>query len=288
MRSQKPRSKLYKRPRRVYELRWRSSEEWSRSLNRQLGERTVWLKEAEAQVLELQESLEVSRERSAHGLRSDEATLGEAVEVSSAVREVEQARDEALDAIDCSHWELDKMKRDMQQFIRDAVESLRSEFVVMCKQHVGVPRGTEENSRGLGTSLGGGSHKSNDTHFEVQPEHASKSKVSHMPKVGKSLKLPPLPAFNADNREDVDALGRWLAKLEKHAELLWWSEHTKLLQFELHLTGCPERVYELLSLSVKSSFEKASQALHERLYPVESEALVSAQLRDASSSVVRW
>ena len=37
-------------------------------------------------------------------------------------------------------------------------------------------------------------------------------------------------------------------------------------------------MYELLSPSVKSSFEKASQALHEQLYPVESEALVSAQL----------
>ena len=32
VRSQKPGSKLYERPRRVYELRWRSSEEWSRSL----------------------------------------------------------------------------------------------------------------------------------------------------------------------------------------------------------------------------------------------------------------
>ena len=36
---------------------------------------------------------------------SDEATLGKAVEVSSVVREVEQARDEALDAIDRSQWE---------------------------------------------------------------------------------------------------------------------------------------------------------------------------------------
>ena len=147
----------------------------------------------------------------------------------------------------------------------------------MCKQHVGVPRGTEENSVGLGTSLGGGSRKSSDTHLEVQPEHASKSGASCVPGVEKSLKLPPLPAFDGDNREDVDALGRWLAKLEKHAEFRW-SERTKLLQFELHLTGRAERVYELLSSSVKSSFEEASQALCERLYPVESEALVSAQL----------
>ena len=87
-----------------------------------------------------------------------------------------------------------------------------------------------------------------------------------------------MPAFDGDNREDVDALGRWLAKLEKHTELLRWSERTKLLQFKLHLTGRAEHVYELLSPSVKSSFEKAPQALCERLYPVESEALVSTQL----------
>ena len=87
-----------------------------------------------------------------------------------------------------------------------------------------------------------------------------------------------MPAFDGDNRKDVDALGRWLAKLEKHTELLRCSECTKLLQFELHLTGRAERVYELLLSSIKSSFEEASKALRAWLYPVESEALVSAQL----------
>ena len=197
--------------------------------NRRLGEKTVQLDEDEAEVRELQEALiETSRERSDSlersrspcGLRSDEATLGKAVEVSSIVREVEQARDEALDAIDQSQWELDKMKRDMQQFVRDTVESLRSEFVAVSKQHVGVPRGTKDNSGGLGTSLGSGSRESSDTHLEVQSEHASESKASHAPEVGKYLKLPPLPTFDGDNRKDVDALGRWLAKLEKHTELL--------------------------------------------------------------------
>ena len=168
------------------------------------------------------------------------------------------------------------MKRNMQQFLRDTVESLRSEFVAsMCKQHVGVPRGTEENSGGLGTSVGGGSRESSDMHLEVQSEHASKSEASHSCARGREVsEATPLPAFDGDNREDVDALGRWLAKLEKHAELLQWSERTKLLQFELHLTGRAEHVYELLSSSVKSSFEEASQALRERLYPVESEGLL--------------
>ena len=70
------------------------------------------------------------------------------------------------------------------------VEGLRSEFVAMCKQHVGVPRSAEENSGGLGTSLGGGSCEGSDTHLEVQPEHASESKTSHIPEVEKYLKLP--------------------------------------------------------------------------------------------------
>ena len=237
--------------------------------NRQLGEKTERLEEAEARVQELQEALEAARERSGSlersrspcGLRSGEATRGEAVEVSSVLREVEQARDEALDAIDRSQWELDKMKRDMQQLVRETVESLRSEFVAMCKKHV-----TGTDSEGLGTSLGGGSLESSDTHLD-EPTGKSKGKSAHVPE---SLKLPPLPAFDGDNREDVDALSRWLAKLGKHAELMQWSERTKLLQFELHLTGRAERVYELLPSSAKSSFEKASQALSERLYPIES------------------
>lgn len=87
-----------------------------------------------------------------------------------------------------------------------------------------------------------------------------------------------MPTFDGANRDDVDALSRWLAKLAKHAELLRWSERTKLLQFELHLAGRAERVYELLPASKKGSFDEATQTLHERLYPIESEALVSAQL----------
>ena len=57
--------------------------------NRQLEEKTVWLEEAEAEVGELQESLEASsersesleRSRSPRGLWSDEANLGKVVEV---------------------------------------------------------------------------------------------------------------------------------------------------------------------------------------------------------------
>ena len=63
-----------------------------------------------------------------------------------------------------------------------------------------------------------------------------------------------------------------------------WSERIKLLQFELHLSGCSECMYELLSPVMKSTFEKVSQALCERLYSVENEALVSAMRRKQAKS----
>ena len=52
----------------------------------------------------------------------------------------------------------------------------------------------------------------------------------------------------------------------------------KLLQFELHLTGKAESVYEVLSAELKGSFESATRSLGERLQPARREALTSAQL----------
>ena len=50
------------------------------------------------------------------------------------------------------------------------------------------------------------------------------------------------------------------------------------MQFELHLDGRAERVYEILPSQVKESYVKVTEALQERLNPVEREALLSAQL----------
>ena len=50
------------------------------------------------------------------------------------------------------------------------------------------------------------------------------------------------------------------------------------MQFELHLAGRAERVYEVLPSSSKTSFKAATEALQKRLNPVQREALVSAQL----------
>ena len=92
------------------------------------------------------------------------------------------------------------------------------------------------------------------------------------------MKLPTLPKFTGEDRDDVDSLRRWLLKLEKHAELQWWTDREKLVQFELHLSVRAERVYEVLPSQSKASFKDATEALQKHLNPIEREALVSAQL----------
>lgn len=104
------------------------------------------------------------------------------------------------------------------------------------------------------------------------------------------LRLPALPKFSgADVDKDSDSYTRWIKKLERHAELQKWSEHEKLLQFELLLTEKAEQVYQLLHDRAKASFSEATQALQSRLNPVRREALVSAQLmRCKQRRVSRW
>ena len=95
---------------------------------------------------------------------------------------------------------------------------------------------------------------------------------------GRSMKLPSLPTFNLKDKMEAGAYNRWLAKLEKYAELQRWSARDKLLQFELHLAGKAEGVYAVLPSEDKESFERASKALGEWVQPAKREALSSAQL----------
>ena len=97
-------------------------------------------------------------------------------------------------------------------------------------------------------------------------------------RTGGGMKLLALPNFGADKLSDHEgeAYGRWLRKL--HAELQGWSEREKLLQFELHLVGRAEQIYEVLTGESKSSYAKATKALEDRLKPSGRKALSSAQL----------
>ena len=89
--------------------------------------------------------------------------------------------------------------------------------------------------------------------------------------------LPSLAKFTGDEKE-VGAFERWTRKLLRHAEIEKWNDRVKLLQLELHLAGRAEQVYEMLSEEERSTFEGAVEALTKRLQPVQSEALLSAQL----------
>ena len=87
-----------------------------------------------------------------------------------------------------------------------------------------------------------------------------------------------MPKFSGEDTDDTDAFDHWARKLDKHAELEGWTDRQKLLQFELHLCGKAERVYEVLPSEKKDKFETAIGALKARLCPVKREALLSAQL----------
>jgi hypothetical protein len=96
-------------------------------------------------------------------------------------------------------------------------------------------------------------------------------------RAGRPMKLPALPTFDGNSREE-GAYKRWVAKIGKHTELLHWSDRDQLLQFELHLTGKAERVYEVLPPEEKQTFASATEALGRRIQPAKREALASAQL----------
>ena len=91
----------------------------------------------------------------------------------------------------------------------------------------------------------------------------------------RATRLATLSQFSGDDSEDPGGFVRWLRKLEHMAELHSWS---KLIQFELLLSGCAERIYELLPGSVKGAFQEATTALQKRLEPVGRDVLRSAQL----------
>ena len=71
-------------------------------------------------------------------------------------------------------------------------------------------------------------------------------RISGHTEAGKTVRLPALPTFEGCGKDDDGAYKRWLVKIGKHAELLHWSDKEKLLQFELHLAGKAESVYEVV------------------------------------------
>ena len=241
-------------------------------VKRDLTEATEELATAQEKIRELE--LRLEEERTAPGAG---ATPSSEVGVVL-VGELEEARDEALEALDRTQWEMERLKREHELQLLQVKESLREELEKKYERDlktrdelIELMRGKKQRDvvsevRGAGAqSSGGGS---------PEPESLGESTWG----AGNRLKLPTLPKFTGEDRDDVDSLRRWIAKLEKHAELQKWTDREKLVQFELHLAGRAERVYEVLPSTSKVSFKVATGALQKRLNPVEREALVSAQL----------
>ena len=75
--------------------------------------------------------------------------------------------------------------------------------------------------------------------------------------------LPPLSMFDGKEQDNGDAFNRWSRKLHRYVELQQWTERDVLLQFELHLTGRAEEIYDVLPEEVKRSSDSAMSALRE-------------------------
>ena len=125
-----------------------------RELQYKLKEKTTQLEAAETQVPELQCAWKArvrdSERPMLRSTRSESPVMTEGHEVSSAVREVGYARDEALKAIDRPQWELDKLRREVRQQIDEAVQSLRQ---AVSNQESTVPRTGADNLGGVSPTL---------------------------------------------------------------------------------------------------------------------------------------
>ena len=241
---------------------------------RELTEATEELAAARDKIGELESRLE---EEKAAPL---DETMPSSEVGSVIVRELEDARHEALEALDRTQWEMEKLKGEHELQVLQVKGSLREELEKKYERDIRtrdelielmwVNRGAKQTDTPSSEAGGAGAQSSGGG--SPEPEGPGESQQ------GNRLKLPTLPKFTGEDRDDVDSLCRWLAKLDKHAELQRWTDREKLVQFELHLAGRAERVYEVLPSTSKANFAAATEALQKRLNPVECEALVSAQL----------
>ena len=214
------------------------------------------------------------------------------------IRGLQDQLDEARDDADRKQWEVDQLQRDLELETMRAKESVRGELhvahalelqtrddlVQLLKTRVAELEKQLQRS-GQGTTLsqggsevrGGGSSKPPGTGDEHSTSSTQGSEGVNPELPTRKLTLPPLPKFAGD-KADEDAFERWTRRLSRHAELEKWTDREKLLQLEIHLAGRAEQIYEVLTSESKATFPKAVDALKQRLHPVRSEALLSAQL----------
>ena len=220
------------------------------------------------------------------------------------IEELKEQLEEARDQADCKQWEVDQLRKDSELETMRAKERVRRELqavhaqelqarddlVQLLKARVAELErrpALDNGHRGSGqvakVSQSGGQVSGRGSSQSPGGEDEHQALLTSVPEEGNSeipvrkLTLPPLPKFTGEKAEE-DAFERWTRRLLRHAELEKWTDRERLLQLEIHLAGRAEQVYEVLTPESKATFSKAVDALKQRLQPVRSEALLSAQL----------
>ena len=101
---------------------------------RELNEATAELSIAQDKVEDLEASLCEGRSRSLAGATAEGGP--DDLEVGSLIRDLEDARDDAFEALDRSQWEMDRMKRDFEISIVESRESMREELELKYKRDI--------------------------------------------------------------------------------------------------------------------------------------------------------
>jgi len=93
---------------------------------RELNEATAELSIAQDKVENLKASLHETQLRSLAGATTESGR--DDLKVGSLIRYLEDARDDAFEALDCSQWEMDRMKTDFEYQLLKVRESMREEL----------------------------------------------------------------------------------------------------------------------------------------------------------------
>ena len=267
-------------------------------LKEKLREADERVKELEGQLTEATEeldkanqTLEVAREQA----EADAEVSQKLHQVNYQLDVTNEELLEAREAADWAEWQLEQAHKQFQYDMLRAKETLRAEMqqmhardldardelIAMLKAKLAEKEGYQEppkqyavkgSSRAGERAITQKSDKSPKEHCEKGASAAlhpptdgtvspTPSAASESQLVVQKMRLPALPKMNGEDKENSDSFDLWLQKLEKHAELEQWSDRQKLLQFELHLVGKAEKIYNVLDKESKKTYASAMKAL---------------------------
>ena len=265
-------------------------------LRRQLQTATEKEHEAQGTIYDLQQQITEQQIRLEDALRERDAAMESATQLEVALSDLSREVDgRVLEGVENVRHAMSVAHQREVDTQADLISMLKDKLAL----YEGIPLAgagrnddpypsrdlptVHDNSYSVATDVN--SEASHVVSTELRPTPAPRIKnlqkptpAPRRPKGRATPQLPPLPMFGGADTDDGDALQRWVNKLQRHAQLQQWTGHEALLQFELHLAGKAELLYEVLPNDTKVSLDTAVSALRDRLQPVQHAALASAQL----------